>query len=95
MTNYNDPRIRNKIFLDLLSKDMKIDKKDLRKKRTFRKSIKLGEIILPGIKFNSPKFQSLLGNIKNTEVVGTKGEFKQSVVYKGFKYDLGQGGAHG
>lgn len=95
MTNYNDPRIGSEIFLDLLSKDMKIDKKDLRKKRTFRKSIKLGEIILPGIKFNSPKFQSLLGNIKNTEVVGTKGEFKQSVVYKGFKYDLGQGGAHG
>lgn len=95
LLNANDPKIGSEIFLDLLSKDMNIEKKDLKKLRTFRKSIALGEIILPYIDFTSNEFKKLLKTLKNSVVVETKNALENSVVYKGFRYDFGLGGLHG
>lgn len=93
-TNTNDPAIGSNIFLDLLSKDMGIDKPILRKIRTFRKDIALKDVLVPHIKFAGAKFQSLLGNIKQTSIDSLNPKFENSVVYKGVKYDFGLGGLH-
>ncbi len=95
LTNSDDPKIGSEIFIDLLSKDMSVDKKELRKKRTSRDEIAFKDIILPYVKFNSPKFQSLLGQLKQTVITSTKKMSDNSVIYKGFKYDFGLGGLHG
>lgn len=94
LINANDPKIGSDIFLDLLSKDMEIDKKELRKMRSIRPSIALKDIILPYVGFTIKEFQDLLNKFKNTVVTGTKNNFEESVIYQETKYDFGLGGCH-
>ena len=95
LTNANDPEIGSEIFAKLLSEKLNIPIKDLRKLRTYRKSIKISDLILPNIRFSTNKFKSLLGNIYNKVIIETKGALKNTLVNKGFKYEFGLGGIHG
>ena len=74
-----------------------MDKRDLKKLRTFRKVINIDRIILPYIKFKTPEFSTLLERFKTVTLnpLNIKGAFKHSVIYKGVKTDFGLGGAHG
>jgi len=95
--NASEPRISKELFGYYLSKELDIPKWELKKMRTFRKVIKLQDIILPYVSFKTPEFQKLLERFKTVELdpLNIKGAFKYSVKYKGVKTDFGLGGVHG
>ena len=67
--------------------------KDLPKKGTFRKEIKLKHCIPEYIKFNTPILQNLLEELKKKKIKQTDGVEKHLVLYKRL-YVLGKGGLH-
>ena len=93
----SEPRISKEIFGYFLTKKLNIPKRDLKKMRTYRDTIKVSDIILPYISFTSPEFKVLLDRFKSLEVnaYGLKGSFKYSVNYKNVKTHFGLGGVHG
>jgi len=93
----SEPRISKELFSFYLSKELNIDKRELKKMRTFRKVIKLDRIILPYIKFKTQTFNNLLERFKTVELdpLNIKGAFKHSIIYNGVKTHFGLGGAHG
>ena len=93
----SEPRISKELFKYFLSKKTGISGYELNKLRTRRKIIRVKDIILPYIKFNTPEFQSILENFKTLELDAnnTKGGFSYSINYKGVKTDFGLGGVHG
>ena len=95
--NASEPRISKELFGFYLSKELDIPKYELKKMRTFRRVIKLENIILPYISFKTPEFQLLLDRFRSVELdpLNIKGAFKYSVKYKGLKTDFGLGGVHG
>lgn len=97
LVNASEPRISKELFSYYLSKELNIEKRVLKTLRTFRKVIKLDNIILPYVKFDTPEFNNLLDRFKTVELdpQNIKGAFKHSVIYKGVKTDFGLGGAHG
>ncbi len=95
--NASEPRISKELFAYYLSKELSIPKYDLKKLRTFRNVIKIKDLILDYIKFETPEFNNLLEKFKTVEINPnqTKGGFKYNVKYKGVKTHFGLGGAHG
>jgi len=93
--NFSDVKIGESLLLKLYSELTDQDEYDVKKRKTYRDSISLNECIFPYIKFESKEFNTLLTKLKSTTIVNTKGDFNQSVIYKGFKYDFGTGGIHG
>lgn len=93
--NSNDTAIGSSIFAKFISEEKNIPLSELKKMRTWRKDIKLGECILPYVKYSSKPFNDILENLKGITIVETKGSLEYSVIYKGFKYDFGTGGIHG
>ena len=93
----SEPRISKELFSYYLSKELDMDKRDLKKMRTFRKVIKLDRIILPYVEFQTQTFNNLLERFKTVELDpnNIKGAFKHSIVYNGVKTHFGLGGAHG
>jgi len=93
----SEPRISKELFAYYLSKELNIPKYDLKKLRTFRNVIKIKDLILDYINFETPEFNNLLNKFKTVEINPnqTKGGFKYSVAYKGVKTHFGLGGAHG
>jgi len=93
----SEPRISKELFAYYLSKELRISKYELKKLRTYRNVIKVKDILLDYIKFNTPEFNNLLDKFKTVEVNPnqTKGGFKYSVIYKDVKTDFGLGGVHG
>lgn len=95
LINANDPKIGSDIILDILSKEMGIEKKELRQMRTHRANIALGEIIDTQINFRTKEFNKLLDTFKSLVITSTNGSFENKVIFKGFRYDYGLGGIHG
>lgn len=95
LINADDPKIGSEIILNSLAGSMNIDKRELRKLRTYRDKIVLNECILPFIEFKTLEFNRLLKELKETIITGTKDSFDESVIFKGFKYVYGTGGIHG
>lgn len=93
--NFSDVKIGETLLLSLYSELTDQFDHDVKKGRTYRDSINLNECIFPYIKFESKEFNALLTKLKSTVIVNTKGDFSESVIYKGFKYDFGTGGIHG
>ena len=93
----SEPRISKELFAYYLSKELSIPKWELKKLRTFRSVIKIKDLILDYIKFETPEFNNLLEKFKTVEINPnqTKGGFKYNVNYKGIKTHFGLGGAHG
>lgn len=99
----SEPRISKELFAYYLSKELGIDKKELKKLRTPRPMIKVKDLILPYVEFKTPEFQELLNFFKSKILVtdpnnpksGTKGALSYSVKYKNVKTDYGLGGVHG
>jgi hypothetical protein len=97
LLNASEPRISKELFGFYLSKELNMEKRELKKLRTFRKVIKLEKIILPCVSFATPEFNTLLERFKSVELdpQNIKGSFKHAVVYQGVKTHFGLGGAHG
>ena len=93
----SEPRISKELFAYYLTKKLNIPKRNLKRMRTSRDSIKIADIILPYISFTSLEFKVLKDRFKSLEIDGShlKGNFKYSINYKGVKTDFGLGGVHG
>jgi hypothetical protein len=97
MFSASEPRISKLLFMHFLSKKTGINKYELNQLRTRRETIRIGDIILPYIKFKHPEFKSVLDKFKSIvlDTRNTKGGFKYSITHKGVKTDFGLGGVHG
>jgi len=97
MYSASEPRISKEIFGYYLSKNLNIPKRDLKKLRTHRDTIRVKDIILPYISFTSQEFITLHERFKLLEVdAGSlKGGFKYHLDYKDVRTHFGLGGAHG
>jgi hypothetical protein len=94
--NANDTQIGSKLIGKYLSEFLGIPSNILNKMRTYRKSIKINDCLVPYIKFNSKEFQSIYEKFQSKVITETKNAFDNfSVIYKGMKYDFGTGGIHG
>lgn len=94
MTNWDDVKIGENIFLKLLSEDMGINKWDLKKLRTYRSSIDFKDIILPYINYQNSALNQLLESFKTTTISSTKNGFNKSIKLKNEVFEYGQGGIH-
>ena len=95
LRNANDPKIGQEIFGREIARKKNMRYSILKDQRTYRRSINLGECVLPTISFLSKEFNKILDFFKSTTIVTTYRAFEESVIYKGFKYDYGTGGLHG
>lgn len=95
LLNANDPKIGSEIFCKIISEANGVTMSELKKQRTYRPQIHLGQCILPIVKFKNPEFRRLLNLLGRTTIAHTKGAFEESVTYKGFTYYYGTGGVHG
>jgi len=93
--NYSNTKIGSELLLKLYCQKTGQNPYDIRKNKTPRSSIIFKEIIFDYIKFNSKILNDFLEKLKSKTIYKTKGEFSESVIYKGFKYDYGLGGIHG
>jgi hypothetical protein len=93
--NWSDSKIGEQLILKLYCDKTELNQWDVRELRTYRPKIDFKDIIFDYIRFDSTEFNKLLNKLKSTTISKTKGGFAESVIYKEFKYDLGQGGIHG
>ena len=96
-TNYPDVKIGEELLIFENAKALNITPRELRELRTKRDFIKLKDVMLPYIKFQSKHFNMALDYFKNAviDASNTKDALKHSVIYGGVKYDYGLGGIHG
>lgn len=93
--NYSDSKIGESLVLDLYCKEIGANKWDVKELRTYRPNIALKDCIFNYINFESKEFNTILDKFRGKIITQTKGAIKDSVIFKGFKYDFGAGGIHG
>jgi hypothetical protein len=93
--NYPDSKIGEALMLKLYCDKTGLDQRAVKDMRTKRESIALKDCIFDYVKYKTPAFNKLLDTLRNKTITETKGSIKESVVFKGFKYDFGTGGIHG
>lgn len=93
--NYSNTKIGSELLLRLYCDRTGKDYWTVKNLRTPREHINFNDIIFPYIKFETKEFKNLLDKLKQTVVNGTKGTFRRQVTYKGFTYEIAQGGIHG
>jgi len=94
--NANDPQIGSKLIAKYISRALNMNYYTLSQLRTYRKEIKLNDIILPYISFQTKEFNSILTHFKDTIVTQTKDAFEDlSIIINETKYVFGTGGIHG
>ena len=91
----SEPRISKELFLFFLEKKLGWDKTEIKRLRTKRDEIYLGQCILPYIKFQTPEFQKIHDYFRTKVVTSTKDKLRFTLDYKGVKTDYGLGGIHG
>lgn len=91
----SEPRISKELFLYFLQSKTGIEKAELKRMRTHRTHIVLGDCILDYVKFQTPEMQKMLEFFRKTVITSTKDGFKYRMEYKGVKTDYGLGGLHG
>jgi hypothetical protein len=91
----SEPRISKELFLFFLEKKLGWDKAEIKRLRTKRDEIYLGQCILPYVKFQTPEFQKVHDYFRTKVVASTKDKLKFTLDYKGVKTDYGLGGIHG
>lgn len=92
--NYNDVKIGDEInklnYLKATGKKWE----DIKNKNTVREIIHIKDCIPSFIKFESEQLQQFLESLKTKELLGTKGEFSEELVYKDLTLKFAQGGLH-
>lgn len=91
----SEPRISKELFLYFLEQKTGIEKAELKRMRTPRTHIVLGDCILDYVRFQTPEMQKMLDFFRKTVITSTKDGFKYRMEYKGVKTDYGLGGLHG
>jgi hypothetical protein len=77
----SEPRISKELFGYYLSNKLNIPKRDLKRMRTYRDTIKVKDIILPYISFTSSEFKMLYERFKSLEVDASKLMVRQRKVF--------------
>ena len=97
LQNLSEPKLVKAILMDLLSKDIGITKSELKKKQTYRKTVRLKDAILPYVEFKTPILIETLNKFKRLNLNGEnlKGSFKHKVSYRGLEFSFALGGIHG
>lgn len=91
----SETKISKELFAHFLSKKTGISKYELKKMKTIRDVVYLGECIFPYISFESGEFKDLLEFFKGKVIKETKGSINHMVHYKGIDIYYGLGGLHG
>jgi len=93
----SEPRISKELFLHFLSKATGYSKWDLKSSRTKRGDIKVKNLILPYVKFDTPEFDSIRQKFESLVInpEETKNAFHYSLTHKLVTTDFGLGGLHG
>lgn len=95
LINSNDTKIGSDIILDLISKEIGKDKREVKLLRSPRNKITIKNIISDKIEFKTKEFNNVLDSFKSKVITSTKGSIDCSVIFKNFKFDYGTGGIHG
>ena len=94
----SEPKISKDLFAYFLGIKLKMSAKDIKNIPTIKRAlIRVNDIILPYIKFDTPIFKSVLTKFKTVIIdpENTKGGFRHSIINNGVKTDYGLGGIHG
>lgn len=91
----SETKISKELFAHFLSKKTGISKYELKKMKTIRPVVYLGECIFSYISFESTEFKELLEFFKGKVIKETKGSINHMVHYKGIDIYYGLGGLHG
>lgn len=100
LINASEPKMVREIFGKFLCEQMKMEYKDLKQLKTFRKFVAFKDIIFPYVKFITPEFQTLLEDFKNVKVnttpnaEGPETKFEYKFKFKNMDIYLGLGGIH-
>lgn len=97
LQNLSEPKLVKAILLELLSQDLNVDKNELNKKQTYRKTINLSEVILPYINFKTKPLIDTLNKFKKLKLdaENLKGSFQHKLIYRGLEISFALGGIHG
>ncbi len=100
----SEPRLSRELFLLFLSEKMGMNKYDLRQLRTFRREIRIKNIIVPYTSFKTKEFQDLQKYFESRVIdkldptgqrLVLKGALSYEVKYRGMSTFFGSGGVHG
>lgn len=91
--NYSDSKIGDEIIKKYYCDKTNIEYKNLPKKGTFRKEIKLKHCIPEYIQFETPELKKLLEKLKST-IVTKDDSFSKELNLFGLKIQMGEGGLH-
>ncbi len=92
--NYSNTKMGSEILLKMYCKKTGKKRADIKGLRTHRSTIVVKDILFNTIKFESYEFNELLKKFKGLVLQGTKGEFSESVWFKGVVYEYALGGIH-
>ena len=97
---HNESRsgIASKYFAKVYCDMAGIHKKALMNLRTYRRNIKVGNILSPKIKFHSPRLQDLLWTLQRRSIVigsdGADGKLSYDIQFGGKMFKMAKGGLH-
>lgn len=92
--SYSNTKLGSELLLKLYCDKTGNKPWDIRKMGTERKEIIVSDILFSYIKFKSMEFIGFHDMLKTKTIVNTKGDFKYSVKFRGYKFDYGTGGLH-
>jgi len=90
-TNHNDTKIGKDYFIMRLEEAGVKTGKNIQSPRDM---INVNDIIFPYVKFETPEFQAVLDQLRNTVITETKGALDIQVDFHGIVYKFGTGGLH-
>lgn len=91
--NMSDITLGDNLMKHSYAKNKRIHIKDVPRKGTFRKDIKLRHCVPSYVAFQTKKLQELLKDIKST-IIGQKDKFERKFEFYGTEYTMGLGGLH-
>jgi len=94
----SEPKISKELFAYFLGQKLKMHPKDVKALPTQKRTlIRVNDIILPYVQFQTPIFKAVLEKFKTVIIdpENTKNGFKHSILNNGVKTDYGLGGIHG
>lgn len=94
LINKADSTIGEMLFLKMMSEQLGVPMRVLKKRQTHHSVIKLKKTIIPYIKFKTDEFNQVLNYFREAEITSTNNAFKYKVNYKGIDYVYGTGGLH-
>ena len=94
--NYNDIQVGTELILKLYCEKFNKDIYKIRRLRTPRPEINLGDCLPEWMNFKTNSFDSVIQKFRDTTIYNgvTKNKFEMSTIYNGIKIDYGAGGAH-